>query len=68
LLSTAIAMLASRHNSARIVKESPRFIGRVLSMRLDRPFNADGTRWGGLQRKGPGGTQGTSGAARRSRT
>ena len=36
-------------------------------MRLDRPFSADGTRWGGLQPKGPGGTQGTSRAARRSR-
>jgi hypothetical protein len=37
LLSIAIATLASKPNNARIVKESPCFIGRVLSMRLDRP-------------------------------
>jgi hypothetical protein len=30
LLSIAIAMLASKPNNARIVKESPRFIWRVL--------------------------------------
>ena len=31
LLSSAIATLASKANSARIVKETPRFIWRVLS-------------------------------------
>jgi hypothetical protein len=30
LLSIAIATLASKPSDARIVKESPRFIGRVL--------------------------------------